>query len=119
MTSGNELWLIGIAWKLDRLRWAPSDVLRDVVTSEGACMRPPPDEGPPGATSDRELAARLCDGCPVQDECLELELRMSGPATVGVWGAMTDDDRRDLHPYWLRRGERAERVMNTDGGERP
>ncbi|WP_033294190.1 WhiB family transcriptional regulator [Amycolatopsis jejuensis] len=102
----DELTLIGIAWRLDALRWVPSDVLYDVVTRDGVCMWLH-DGDPPPAASDRELAARLCAGCPVQDMCLELELRTGGAATVGVWGGMTDDDRQALHPHWLRRGERA------------
>ena len=52
--------------------------------------------------TDRELAARLCPGCPVQVECLELELRMFGDQTVGVWGALGEDDRRALVPHWRR-----------------
>ncbi|MEU4248954.1 WhiB family transcriptional regulator [Amycolatopsis sp. NPDC026612] len=107
--NADDLRLIGIAWRLDRLRWVPTDVLTDVVTSEGVCMWPPPDDGPPDAGSDGELADRLCGGCPVRDECLELELRTAGVHTVGVWGGMTDDDRRALHPLWLRRGERTDR----------
>ncbi|QWF84976.1 WhiB family transcriptional regulator [Amycolatopsis sp. CA-230715] len=105
----DDLRLIGIAWRLDRLRWVPSDILTDVVTSEGVCMWPSSDNEPPDARTDAELAKSLCGGCPVQDECLELELRTAGTATVGVWGGMTDDDRRELHPHWLRRGERVER----------
>jgi WhiB family redox-sensing transcriptional regulator len=109
-THGDDLRFIGIAWRLDRLRWVPTDVLNDVVTRQGVCMWPPPDGGPPGsARNDAELAKLLCGGCPVQDECLELELRTAGTATVGVWGGMTDDDRRTLHPHWLRRGDRADR----------
>ncbi|MGW5715114.1 WhiB family transcriptional regulator [Amycolatopsis sp. NPDC003865] len=106
--EADDLWLIGIAWRLDRLRWMPTDVLRDVVTSDGACMTPS-EAGPPDACDDREFAKLLCGGCPVQDECLELELRTAGADTVGVWGAMTDDDRRALRPHWLRRGERGAR----------
>ncbi|MGW4489774.1 WhiB family transcriptional regulator [Amycolatopsis sp. NPDC004368] len=107
--STDELRLIGIAWRLDRLRWVPTDVLHKIVTSDGACMWPPPDEDPPDARDDQELAERLCGGCPVRDECLELELRTGGADTVGVWGGLTDDDRRALHPHWLSRGERIDR----------
>ncbi|WP_370643854.1 WhiB family transcriptional regulator [Amycolatopsis sp. DSM 110486] len=46
---------------------------------------------------------------PARDECLEQELRTYGAETVGVWGGMTDDDRRALHPHWLRRGGRIDR----------
>lgn len=103
--------LISIAWELDRLRWVPSTVLAEVVKRDGLCMWAYPDQ-PAWAgeeMTDRELAALMCAGCPVRDECLELELRTTGEETVGVWGALTADDRRELYPHWLRRGERVER----------
>ncbi|GAA4409713.1 hypothetical protein GCM10023148_00380 [Actinokineospora soli] len=106
----DDLSLVGIAWRLDRLRWVPRDVLRDLVAARGACMWTCSD--PPGwldaPASDRELAARMCAGCPVQDECLEVELRDAGDQTVGVWGALGEDDRRALYLHWLRRGERVD-----------
>ncbi len=113
MTSDDELWLIDIAWRLDRVRWVPRSVLAEIVLGAGACMWPSAEGELPAwqDQTDRELAARMCGGCPVQDECLELELRTAGDQPVGVWGALSDDDRRALYPYWLRRGERAE-----DGG---
>jgi WhiB family redox-sensing transcriptional regulator len=81
-------------------------VLAEIVTEGGACMQVSADDGPPRwlheVGSDRELAARLCAGCPVQQECLELELRMFGEQTVGVWGALGEDDRRALVPHWRR-----------------
>lgn len=64
--------------------------------------------------TDRELAARLRRGCPVQLECLELELRMFGDQTVGVWGALGEDDRRALVPHW--RHERQQRP-DADGND--
>jgi WhiB family transcriptional regulator, redox-sensing transcriptional regulator len=103
--------LIGIAWSLDRLRWVLTDQLSEVVERDGLCMwaftNEPPDAG--DELTDRELAERTCSGCPVRDECLELELRTAGENTVGVWGALAADDRRELYPHWLRRGDRAER----------
>ncbi|WP_246843482.1 WhiB family transcriptional regulator [Allokutzneria sp. NRRL B-24872] len=101
-----DLWLIGIAWRLDRLRWVPTGVLNDLVQRDGSCMWQSADGLPDEERTDRGLAARLCAGCPVQDECLELELRTAGDDTIGVWGALSDEDRRDLHGHWLRRGER-------------
>ena len=77
-------------------------------------------EGPP----DRELAARLCAGCPVRRECLEFELRTAGAETVGVWGGLDEDDRRALHAIWSVRAARGPRPAQTDneseqeGGER-
>jgi WhiB family redox-sensing transcriptional regulator len=102
-------WLIGIAWRLDRLRWVPDALLDEVVQRDGLCMAASTGDEPDWqgkALTDRELAGVLCFGCPVQDECLELELRTAGLDTVGVWGALSEDDRRELHPHWLQRGER-------------
>jgi hypothetical protein len=76
------------AARLRRLRSVPSAVLADAVAERGACMTLLIDEQPPGwlfdSGTDREVAARLCAGCPVQSECLELELRLFGEQTVGV-----------------------------------
>jgi WhiB family redox-sensing transcriptional regulator len=110
-TADEDLRLIEIAWRLDRLRWVPRSVLAEFVSCSGACMVPSADGDLPlwdeDYLSDRELAALLCAGCPVRDECLELELRIAGDQTIGVCGALSDDDRRALYPYWLQRGERA------------
>lgn len=99
--------LAAIAAKLDRLMWTPTSVLADLVTEDGLCFwafaRGDVPEIAGELPADRELAAWLCAGCPVQDECLELDLRDAGPDTVGVWGAMTEDDRRALHPLWIAR----------------
>jgi WhiB family redox-sensing transcriptional regulator len=106
MTARDDQVLAGIARSLTRLRRVPTGVLTEIVTEDGACMQVSADDGPPRwlhqAGSDRELAARLCAGCPVQRECLELELRMFGEQTVGVWGALGEDDRRALVPHWRR-----------------
>jgi WhiB family redox-sensing transcriptional regulator len=39
---------------------------------------------------------------------------MAGEQTTGVWGALGEQDRRDLYPHWRQGGERAEPL---DGGE--
>lgn len=123
MTSDNDLRLIDIAWALDRLRWVPRVVLAQVVRRDGLCFWAYPDDDPPELTGedrpDRELAARYCAGCPVRDECLELELRTAGEHTVGVWGGLPEQDRRALYPHWQRRGERTDDVADVDGGARP
>lgn len=106
--------LAAIAARLDRHKWTPTHVLAEVVTDNGLCFwafRRGDVPAMAGAEpADRELAAWLCAGCPVLDECLELELREAGPETVGVWGGLSEDDRRALHPLWLARGDA------TDGG---
>jgi WhiB family redox-sensing transcriptional regulator len=97
--------LAAIAERLDRLMWTPTEVLTREVTENGSCFwaftRDDVPEMSGEEPADQELAAWLCAGCPVQDECLELDLRDAGPDTVGVWGAMAEDDRRALHPVWL------------------
>lgn len=102
-----------IAARLDRYAALPIEVLAAVVTRDGLCFwafeRPDLTELTADDPPERELAARLCAGCPVIDECLELDLRVSRRETLGVWGAMTEDDRRALHPYWARRSERGSR----------
>jgi WhiB family transcriptional regulator, redox-sensing transcriptional regulator len=96
-----------MAAQLDRYADVPDDVLNDVVTSDGLCFwafdRTDMPELSGEDSPDRELAARMCAGCPVIDECRELDLRTAGPVTVGVWGALPDTDRRALYPVWLRR----------------
>ncbi|GAB3147021.1 WhiB family transcriptional regulator [Amycolatopsis stemonae] len=99
-----------IAARLDRFTAVPGDLLAEVVARDGLCFRTFAQADLPklvGADRpDSELAARLCRSCPVQDECLELELRTAGTETVGVWGGLAEDDRRALHSLWLRRGAR-------------
>lgn len=114
--------LDAIAASLDRLRPIPNDVLDELVTRDGLCLWAFPREHIPAmtgeGTADRRLAAALCAGCPVQPECLELDLRTAGPATVGVWGAMTDTDRRALHPLWRARRPQSGPVEGGGHGER-
>lgn len=116
----DEKRLMEIAARLDRLRNVPTSVLADIVRWNGLCMWAYGDDDPADLltgfdTPDRELALRYCAGCPVQDECLEWELRLHGAETVGIWGAMPEDDRRALYPLWRARGERS--GERPDGGE--
>jgi WhiB family transcriptional regulator, redox-sensing transcriptional regulator len=126
MTSpDHDQWLLDIARRLDRLSQVPLAVLEQIVLRDGSCMRLFTSDALPWHAehlTDRDLAARLCAGCPVQDECLELELRMADLDTVGVWGALPEDDRRALHPYWRQRGNRADGIgaaRGSQGGSRP
>lgn len=92
-----------LARRLNRLRRTPTSVLADIVQRDGLCFWAFAADLPVVAgeeLSDRELAARLCAGCPVLDECLELELRTAGEHTTGVWGGLPADDRRALLPHW-------------------
>lgn len=110
MVNPDDTRLSDILDRLDRLRDAPTDVLADIVMRNGACLWCYGEGDPPILTGldtpDREFAARICAGCPVQDECLELELRDAGHDTVGVWGALPEQDRRALYPLWRERGHK-------------
>jgi len=91
--------------RLRRLRYVSDGVLAEIVAAEGLPVRQPDPAGEGGAAAplggtDRELAARLCAGCPVHDECLELDLRWMADQTVGVFAGLTQDDRRLLHAVW-------------------
>ena len=112
-----------MAAELDELAMVPTSVLADWVTARGRCLWETtfgePSEWSGEDDPDRELATRLCAGCPVRAECLEFELRIAGEDTVGVWGALNRDDRLALHKVWScrRRGE-DEAMPGEDGGER-
>jgi len=90
--------------RLTRFRHAPDDVLCELVTRDGLCFwvfdRDEMPETSGDDDVDRRLAAAMCAGCPVMDECLELELRAAGEYTVGVWGAMCETDRRAFYRIW-------------------
>jgi WhiB family redox-sensing transcriptional regulator len=108
-------YLAALAAELDRYAAVPDDVLADIVHSQGSCMWLYANGDIPEWTgddlTDRELAAVICAHCTARLECLELELRQAGPFTVGVWGALSETDRRALYLVWRDRRE------NRDGGE--
>ena len=111
------------AAQLDDLEGAPIVTLSDLVTREGACMRIRVGTEEPtwmgDKATDRELAANICAGCPVPDECLELEFRTAGFTTLGVWGALAEDDRRAAYLAWLQRREDRSRRHGGEGGVMP
>lgn len=105
---------------LDRWQQVPTDVLSAVVMRRGLCLWGlwPAQEPDWDAPSDRDLAAQLCTGCPVIDQCRELDLRTVGAGTTGVWGALTEDDRRALHRAWQRRRHQQDGT-DQEGGPTP
>jgi WhiB family redox-sensing transcriptional regulator len=109
-----------LAAALDALACVPGGVLLELVTRDGSCMELYRLEQEPAWSddklTDREVAARICAGCPVQRECLEFQLRTSGAATVGVWGALPAEAVRELFPVW--RSHRRHLDAGRRGGER-
>ncbi|MGH3829395.1 MAG: WhiB family transcriptional regulator [Pseudonocardiaceae bacterium] len=110
-----------LAAELDELAAVPSEVLADWATARGRCLWETTFGEPPEWTGeddpDRELATRLCAGCPVRCECLELELRVGGAHTLGVWGALNAEDCRALHEVWsFRRRKDIARLPDDEKG---
>jgi len=114
-----------VAAGLDRFEHMPDEVLWELVTRDGSCMWLFRLELEPEWTAEeltnRELAARICAGCPVRLECLDVELRISGDQTLGVWGALPAEDVRAVYPVWrARRRARGGQLgeHESDGGQR-
>ncbi|SFR18755.1 WhiB family transcriptional regulator, redox-sensing transcriptional regulator [Lentzea waywayandensis] len=98
-----------VAAELDRYAKVPDGVLLEIVTRDGACMWLWANEDGPEwekeEITDSEAAARLCADCPIRSVCLELELRTAGEDTVGVWGGLSQEDRRQVYRAWRARRE--------------
>lgn len=118
-----------IAAALDPYAEAADSALWELVSHVGACMADDPNNELPDFTSDdmgeRLTALRICAGCPVQWECLELDLRVSGVDTAGVWGGFGPEDRSAVHEFWVTRGTRVAApdqstsdLRTEEGGER-
>lgn len=105
----DEEFFAEVAARLDDLEGVPIGTLFDLVTREGACMWIDVGTEEPTWTGDkaidREWAVNICVGCLVVDECLELEFRTAGFTTLGVWGALAEDDRRAAYLAWVQRRE--------------
>lgn len=100
--------LSAIVTRLDRWRPVPTTVLNAIVSRDGGCSRifAAAPFRPSGPMTDRELAEWTCADCGQLDACLELELRTAGADTVGVWGGLSEQDRRALYSLWLAHRER-------------
>ena len=62
--------------------------------ARGNCATQPPDTFFPSDGVGVEIAKRICEGCPVQEPCLEYAL----PHRIdhGVWGGCSERPRRRL-----------------------
>ena len=95
---------------LSRFRDVPTDVLMHIV--EYGCTDPLDDEEPPDGTDDAEVARLTCAHCYTPYACLELGFRLEGPHSLGVWGGLSEQERRGLFPAWA-----ADRTAEQSGGE--
>ena len=67
------------------------------------CAQTDPEAFFPEKGGSTREAKKVCIGCEVRAECLELELRIAGETTVGVWGGLNVDDRLALLKVWRAR----------------
>lgn len=51
------------------------------------------------AAEQIQYAKRVCGGCDVQDECLAYAIETN--QVGGVWGGLTEDERRPVRRRWL------------------
>jgi WhiB family transcriptional regulator, redox-sensing transcriptional regulator len=77
---------------------------------QAACRDTDPDlffpVGTTGPALDQIATARaVCGGCPVQEPCLEFALMTNQDS--GIWGGLSEDERRKLRKAWLARERRA------------
>jgi WhiB family redox-sensing transcriptional regulator len=67
------------------------------VDSDPDIFFPVGSSGP--AVEQIDTARRICNACPVASECLEFALATNQEA--GIWGGLTEEDRRRLRKSWL------------------
>jgi WhiB family redox-sensing transcriptional regulator len=60
----------------------------------GSCRGADPDLFFPGSDGEPDEGLKICGGCPVREECLTwaLDTRIA----YGIWGGMTERERRRL-----------------------
>ena len=74
--------------------------------SEASCQSIDPEVFFPERPSDRALDAKaICRGCPVRTQCLEFAL--SARLDHGVWGGLTEVERRSLRRSRQRKARKA------------
>ena len=62
--------------------------------ARGNCATQPPDTFFPSDGVGVEIAKRICEGCPVQEPCLEYALHQR--IDHGVWGGCSERQRRRI-----------------------
>ena len=57
------------------------------------------------ASEQIDAAKKICNSCPVTEECLDFALRAN--LESGIWGGTSEDERRRLRRQWLAARRRA------------
>jgi WhiB family transcriptional regulator, redox-sensing transcriptional regulator len=83
---------------------APEDLVLVDWRHEAACVGHDPDlwfpAGETGPAAEQiRYAKRVCGSCPVREECLEYAIVTN--QVSGVWGGLTEEERRPVRRRWL------------------
>lgn len=73
---------------------------RDIAACNGhdpSIFFPAGETGP--AAEQIAMAKKICGGCDVQEECLSYAIETNQVA--GIWGGLTEDERRPVRRRWL------------------
>lgn len=77
----------------------------------GVCAETDPDVFFPEQGESAKPGKRICEGCPVIGECLEFA--MNHGERFGIWGGLTDRERRQLR--WADRGGKGPHAFRPNG----
>ena len=86
----------GFALALAPAQWRKSASCRD---TDPDLFFPVGTTGP--ALVQIDQAKKVCQDCPVQQECLEFALSTNQDS--GVWGGTSEEERRKLRRLWVQR----------------
>lgn len=79
------------------IRLAPAGPGRPRRWQDAAlCAEVDPDLFFPETGEPAEPAKQVCAGCPVREPCLDYALEHAAIGAWGIWGGMTERDRRKL-----------------------
>lgn len=74
----------------------PWDDQETVWRSQAACKDVDTAVFFPGKSSGYTRAKKICDSCPVIDECAEFALRFDERVLPGMWGGLMGQERRRI-----------------------
>ncbi|QJD50354.1 WhiB family transcription factor [Mycobacterium phage MarkPhew] len=77
------------------------------LESAALCAQTDPEVFFPEKGQSAQPAKRICGGCPILDECLDHALACEHEV-FGIWGGLTQRDRRDIRRGLKPRPERRE-----------
>lgn len=66
----------------------------DEIVTLGLCAQTDPEAFFPDSGGSPAAAKKICEKCPVLEDCREHAI--SDPSLYGVWGALTDAERRRI-----------------------